>query len=218
MKSALFVYGGWEGHEPKACSEFFADLLAGQGFKADVSDSLDRFVDAEKLKAYDLIVPCISMGSITDEQEAGLLAVVKGGVNIAGWHGGMADSFRNNTKYQYMVGGQFVAHPGNIIDYTVHITDPNHPITRGISDFTMHSEQYYMHIDPSNNVLATTTFNADHDDWIDGCVMPVVWTRRYGEGRVAYASVGHVRADFEVPEAREIVRRGMLWAAGVLEA
>jgi type 1 glutamine amidotransferase len=216
MKSALFVYGGWEGHEPQACAELFASVLAEDGFKTEISDSLDVYLDAEKLKAYDLIVPVVTMSRITDEQETGLLTAVKGGVNIAGWHGSMADSFRNNPNYQYMVGGQWVAHPGNIIDYTIQITDHDHPITQGISDFAMHSEQYYMHVDPSNRVLATTTFNADHDEWIDGTVMPVIWTRNYGKGRVFYASVGHVRADFEVPEAREIVRRGMLWAAGEL--
>lgn len=213
---ALFVYGGWEGHEPELCVELFAELLAQAGFDTETSDSLDIYLDSAKLKSFNLIVPVVTMSSITDEQEAGLLESVRNGVNIAGWHGGMADSFRNNVNYQYMVGGQWVAHPGNIIDYTVEVTDRDHPIMKGIADFRMHSEQYYMHVDPSNNVLATTTFTAEHDYWIAGCVMPVVWTRTYGKGKVFYCSLGHVRADFDTPEAREIVRRGMLWAAGAL--
>jgi type 1 glutamine amidotransferase len=125
----------------------------------------------------------------------------------------MADAFRNNTNYQFMVGGQWVAHPGNIIDYTVHITDREDPITAGLDDFAMHSEQYYMHVDPANEVLATTTFSGQYCAWVDGVVMPVVWKRRWGAGRIFYASVGHVAADFDVPEAKEIVRRGLLWAA-----
>jgi type 1 glutamine amidotransferase len=124
----------------------------------------------------------------------------------------MADSFRNNTEYQFMVGGQWVAHPGNIIHYRVNIVDQADPITAGLSDFDMHSEQYYMHVDPSNEVLATTTFRGDVLPWIDGVVMPVVWKRRWGDGRVFYSSLGHVSKDFDVPEAREIVRRGLLWA------
>ncbi|HMO59962.1 MAG TPA: ThuA domain-containing protein, partial [Roseiflexaceae bacterium] len=127
--------------------------------------------------------------------------------------GGMADAFRNNTEYQFMVGGQWVAHPGNIIDYTVNITNHEHPITAGLADFRMHSEQYYMHVDPSNTTLATTTFSAEYCPWIEGTVMPVAWTRMWGTGRVAYASVGHVASDFDVPEARTIVQRGMLWAS-----
>jgi type 1 glutamine amidotransferase len=111
-----------------------------------------------------------------------------------------------------MVGGQWVAHPGNIIDYTVQITNRDDPITAGLDDFSMHSEQYYLHVDPSNEVLATTTFSGEYAPWIDGCVMPVVWKRRWGEGRVFYCSLGHVVADFDVPEARELVRRGIHWA------
>jgi hypothetical protein len=125
----------------------------------------------------------------------------------------MGDSFRNNTEYQFMVGGQWVAHPGGVIDYRVNIINHTDPITKGLPDFDMHSEQYYMHTDPSNEVLATTTFTGAHCAWIGGAVMPVVWKRRWGAGRVFYTSLGHVAADFRVPEAAEIVRRGMLWAA-----
>jgi hypothetical protein len=124
----------------------------------------------------------------------------------------MGDSFRNNVKYQFMVGGQWVAHPGGVIDYHVDITKPDDPLVAGLGGFDMHSEQYYMHVDPSNQVLATTTFSGQHAPWIDGVVMPVVWKRSYGQGRVFYCSLGHVARDFDVPQAREIVRRGMLWA------
>ena len=57
------------------------------------------------------------------------------------------------------------------------------------------------------------TFTGEHADWIAGTVMPVVWKRRFGAGRVFYSSLGHVRKDFDVPEACEIQRRGMLWAS-----
>ncbi|MBU2437935.1 MAG: ThuA domain-containing protein, partial [Acidobacteria bacterium] len=133
---------------------------------------------------------------------------------IAGWHGGLADSFRSNTEYQFMVGGQWVAHPGGVIPYDVQIIDHDHIITRGLKDFSMNSEQYYMHVDPINDVLATTTFSGNHAAWIDGAVVPVVWTKTYGKGKVFYTSLGHVSKDFDVPEARAIVQRGMLWAAG----
>lgn len=132
----------------------------------------------------------------------------------AGRHGGIGDSFRNNTEFQFMVGGQWVAHPGGVIDYDVNITDHKDPVTKGLKDFHMVSEQYYMHVDPNVKVLATTTFNGDHASWIDGHVMPVVWKTQYGEGRVFYSSLCHVVSDFEVPEAFEIMKRGILWAAG----
>jgi type 1 glutamine amidotransferase len=212
MKSALFVWGGWSGHEPKQTADIFSACLQAEGYQTELTDTLDVYLDAEKLQSFDLIVPIFTMSTITEEQEKGLLNAVQSGVGIGGWHGGMADSFRNNPNYQFMVGGQWVAHPGGIIDYRVNITNHNDPITAGIDDFDMHSEQYYMHVDPSNEVLATTTFNGKHAPWIDGTVMPVVWKRRWGQGKVFYCSLGHVAKDFDVPEAREIVRRGLLWA------
>lgn len=216
MAKALMVWGGWEGHEPEQCVDLFAPLLEQAGFEVELSDTLDAFLEAEKMAALDLIVLSWSMGTLTPEQQRGLLEAVKGGVGIAGWHGGLSDAFRNNVDYQFMVGGQWVAHPGNIIDYTVNIIDHDDPITRGIADFAVHSEQYYMHVDPSNQVLATTTFSGEHVPWIEGVVMPQVWKRMYGRGKVFYSALGHVAADFEVPEVKEIQRRGMLWAAGVL--
>lgn len=213
MKRALIVWGGWEGHEPKQCAEIFAPWLHAQGYEVIVSNTLDTYTDKDLMQSLNLIVPIWTMGTITPEQEAGLLDAVRGGVGIAGWHGGMGDSFRNNTEYQFMVGGQWVAHPGNIIDYEVNIIKPEDPIVAGLSDFRMHSEQYYMHVDPSNEVLATTTFSDEYCEWIAGTVMPVVWKRRYGKGRVFYSSLGHVAEDFEVPEALEIMKRGMLWAS-----
>src|SRR5438128_2498627 len=157
MPSALLVSGGWEGHQPHECAELWAEILRGEGFDVQLADTLDAYLDAERLRALSLIVPIWTMGVITPDQERGLLQAVAGGVGIAGWHGTMGDSFRNNPEYQFMVGGQWVAHPGNIIEYDVNIVNHDDPITAGLADFHMRSEQYYMHVDPSNEVLATTT-------------------------------------------------------------
>lgn len=218
-KRALMVWGGWEGHEPRECVELFADVLRGEGFEVRVEDHLDVYLDEPYMRSLDLVVPIWTMGEISKEQARGLLAAVRGGVNVGGWHGGMCDAFRTNTEYHFMTGGQFVCHPGNIIDYAVDIADPDHPVTRGLGSFAMRSEQYYMHVDPSNHVLATTTFSGEHAgiDWVKGTVMPVAWTRPYGAARVFFTSLGHVRSDFDVPEARELTRRGLLWAAGALD-
>jgi uncharacterized protein len=111
------------------------------------------------------------------------------------------------------VGGQWVAHPGNIIDYHVDIAPVSDPVTAGLARFPYRSEQYYMHVDPSNNVLATTTFSGEHASWIHGVTMPVVWKRLHGKGRVFYSALGHVAAEFEVPEMATMLRRGLQWAA-----
>jgi type 1 glutamine amidotransferase len=211
-KKALIFYGGWEGHEPEKTSQRFADILEGHGYTVDRVPNLDPLTDAERMAGYDLIVPMYTQSEISKAEEKGLLDAVKAGAGLGGWHGGMGDAFRNSTEYQFACGGQWVAHPGNIIDYTVDITVHDDPITEGLSGFQMHSEQYFMHVDPSNEVLVTTTFTGEHAPWVAGAVMPVVWKRKYGEGKVFYCSLGHVDADFEVPEAQALVERGLLWA------
>ncbi|MCB0182615.1 MAG: ThuA domain-containing protein, partial [Caldilineaceae bacterium] len=202
------VWGGWDGHEPKLCVDVFAPMLRERGFDVTISDTLDSYLNQELMQALDLVVPIWTMGTITKEQEKGLLDAIASGVGIAGHHGGMGDSFRNNVDYQWMVGGQWVAHPGNVIDYEVNIINHDDPITAGLDDFAMHSEQYYMHVDPSNEVLATTTFSGQYAEWVTGTVMPVVWKRRWGKGRVFYSSLGHKAHDFNVPQAKEIQIRG----------
>lgn len=217
QRTALMVWGGWEGHEPKQCADIFAPWLESQGFKVEISHSLDAYLDLDKLKTLDLIVHIFTMSDIKPEQERNLEEAVKSGVGLAGWHGGLADAHRSNVEYEFMVGGQWVAHPGGVIDYDVDITNPSDPITKGLKRrFHMKSEQYFMQVDPIVDVLATTTFSGQHAPWIDGLVMPVVWKKLYGKGRVFYTSLGHVAADFDVPEAREIVKRGLLWAARVM--
>ncbi len=211
-RQALMVVGGWEGHEPVQCAEIAAALLRREGFEVAVSNTLEVYTDAAIMKKADLIVPVWTMGEIKREQAQCLLEAVKNGAGLAGWHGGMCDAFRQNTGYQFMCGGQWAAHPGGIIDYTVNISEPDDPVVTGLTDFKMHSEQYYMHVDPGNRVLATTTYTGEHAPWIEGTVMPVVWKRQYGSGRVFYTSLGHVAADFDVPQVPEILRRGMLWA------
>lgn len=204
---ALIIYGGWDGHEPVQVSEVLADALAQSGFDVERSDTLDSLLDEDGLGELDLIVPLWTMGEISNEQWSGLSAAVRGGVGVAGQHGGMGDAFRANTDYQFMVGGQWVAHPAGVIDYRVHILDHADPITAGLDHFEMHSEQYYMHVDPAVHVLATTTFE------FNGCTMPVAWKTMWGKGRVFYSSLGHVAGDFDVPEALTIQARGMVWAA-----
>ena len=216
MKKALMVWGGWEGHEPEQCVKVFAPILEQSGFQVEISDTMDAYCDETKMQALNLIVPMWTMGTISGEQELGLLKAVRSGVGLAGWHGGMCDSFRNNTSYQFMTGGQWVAHPGNIMDYTVNIVDQrtrNHARHQRFFDalgavlFAHRSGQITCW--RPRHLAANRKICRGFKD----VVMPVVWTKMWGEGRVFYSSLGHVAADFDGAEVREIQTRGMLWAA-----
>jgi hypothetical protein len=212
MRKALIAWGGWEGHTPERSANIIRDMLERNGFDIRIGHGTALFADPD-LGKFDLIVPVITMSPIEKPELQGLTQAIRNGTGLAGFHGTMGDSFRNEPDYQFMVGGQWVAHPGNIIDYKVNITRPDDPIMEGITDFPYTSEQYYMHVDPSNEVLATTTFTGDHAYWIDGVVMPVAWKRKYGKGRVFYSSLGHQAKEFDVPQMKTIFRRGANWAA-----
>lgn len=211
-KSVLLVYGGWEGHKPEEFKDLFLPWLKDQDFEVVVSNSLDIYSDKEIMNKTDLIIQAVTMGEITKEQESGLIEAVKNGTGLAGCHGGLGDSFRPNTGFLFMVGGQFVAHPGGQIKYKVSINNHTDPITKGLSDFYVNTEQYYMLVDPGVEVLASTTFTGEHASWVDGVKMPVVWKKRFGKGKVFYSSIGHSTSDFDVPEVMEIMKRGILWA------
>jgi uncharacterized protein len=212
MKKALIVWGGWHGHEPEQCAQIVRGMLQRQGFEVRVEAKTAAFADPA-LHELDLIVPIYTMSKLEKPECANLTAAVRSGVGLAGFHGGMCDAFRDSVDYQFMCGGQWVAHPGNIIDFRVNVTRPDDPVMAGLTDFDYRSEQYYMHVDPSNEVLATTTFGGQHAPWIEGVVMPVVWKRRHGAGRVFYSALGHVAAEFQVAQMATLFERGLLWAA-----
>jgi hypothetical protein len=212
MREALIVWGGWSGHEPEQCAQFVAEMLEAEDFKVYVEDTTEAFADPA-IADMSLIVPMCTMWQIEKEEVDNLTAAVLNGVGLGGFHGGMGDSFRQVIEYQFMCGGQLVAHPGNMIDYRVDITRPDDPIMRGLNSFQHHSEQYYMHVDPANEVLATTTVSGEHAPWLAGVVVPVVWKRRHGQGRVFYSALGHVVDELRQPEIGTILKRGLLWAA-----
>ena len=211
MKKALIVWGGWDGHDPEQGAHIIAEMLRGDGFEVQIETQTKAFLDPN-LKDFSLIVPIYTMSKIEKDECAALVAAVESGVGLGGYHGGMGDAFRDAVDYQFMVGGQWVAHPGNVIDYRINVTS-NDPIVAGIADFDYTSEQYYMHTDPSNEVLATTTFSGEHAPWTKGVVMPVVWKKMYGKGRVFYSALGHKATEFNVPQMKTILHRGLLWAA-----
>jgi hypothetical protein len=212
MKSALIVYGGWSGHDPEECAAIYRRWLHEDGFSVRMATETSAFADPS-IHDLSLIIPIYTMSKIEKAEAENLSKAVENGVGLAGHHGGMSDAFRESVEYQFMVGGQWVAHPGNIIDYTVEVADPLDPVMAGIKSFAYTSEQYYMHVDPSNHVLATTTFTGEHASWIEGVKMPVVWKRQHGKGRVFHSTLGHQAKEFENREMATILRRGMNWAA-----
>jgi type 1 glutamine amidotransferase len=212
-RQALVVRGGWAGHVPVEATDGFLPFLRDRGFDVVVSDDLDVYTDDELMGSTDLVVQCWTMGEITKDQSEGLAAAIGAGTGLAGWHGGIVDSFRASPNYLQLTGGQFTCHPGNFIDYDLEVSADraDHEIVAGISTVALHTEQYWVLTDDMNDVLATTTVRPG-PDWA-GVTVPAVWTRQWGRGRVFVCTVGHHLPDLEVPEIRTIIQRGMVWAS-----
>lgn len=214
MKKALIFYGGWEGHTPFETAEIFETWLKDEGYHVTKSDSMDILNNYEDISKMDLFVPMCTMGNISGEQLKNISEAVSNGAGLAGCHGGMCDSFRNSTDWQFMTGAQWVAHPGNSdVTYKVNLKNGN-LFTEGLSDFEYTGEQYYLHIDPAVTVHATTMFPvADGNHASNGAVwMPVIFTKKWGKGNVFYFSLGHTYKDFEIPQVKTIMKRGLIWA------
>ena len=232
-RSALIVRGGWDGHMPVETTDSFVGFLEEHGFSVVIEESNEVYADAERMAGVDLIVQVVTMSTISDEALAGLIKAVRAGTGMVGWHGGIADSYRNSADYLQMIGGQFAHHASrnppeqktgeqadNYEDYTVEITGlgRTHPITEGIEDFDLTTEQYWVLSDDYNQVLATTTqAKRDFDAWDRPVTFPAVWTRQWGEGRIVVSTPGHRIEIVENPSVRRIIERGLLWAARAAE-
>ncbi|KQO65000.1 ThuA domain-containing protein [Curtobacterium sp. Leaf261] len=212
-RRALVVRGGWDGHAPVEGTDRFLDFLRGSGFDVRVEDSPAVYADASVMADVDLVLQSVTMSSATDEQVAGLRAAVERGTGLVGWHGGIADSFRASAEYLQLIGGQFVAHPDAPVQHSIDMTDlgHEHPITAGLDDFTLDTEQYWVLSDDLNDVLATTTHTA-RGQWARAVTVPAVWTRAWGAGRIVVVTPGHDVQILDHPSVRSMIERGVLWA------
>ncbi|MFQ3669988.1 MAG: ThuA domain-containing protein [Verrucomicrobiia bacterium] len=209
VKRALLLAGGWQGHQPEAVARLFSQALAQQGFHTQIETSLDILDDLQTLASLHVLIPCWTMGTLSAPKTANLTTAVRNGLGLAGCHGGMGDAFRGNTDYEWMVGGHFVGHP-HVGDYTIHCRRPDHPAMRSFPrQLPYRSEQYYMLVDPGNDILADTEYTHEQRT----CSMPVVWTKTWGQGRVFYSALGHAVEEFsDYPEVLDLMVNGITWA------
>jgi hypothetical protein len=211
MPRALIVWGGWDGHKPRETAEVLRQILLPHDYDVIVTSDVAA-LGAADIGTMDLIIPYLTDAEIEKQTALNLTAAVRTGSGLGGHHAAMATSFRRSTDFQFLTGVQWVAHPGNIVDYRVDITRPDDPLVAGIASFNYRSEQYYLHYDPSVEILATATFTGEHDAATTGIVMPVVFKRQFGQGRIFYLALGHVPEELTHPAVRTMLERGLLWA------
>lgn len=228
-KQALIVRGGWDGHQPVQTTDAFVPYLQQQGYQVRIEDETSVYADAEFMATVDLIVQVVTMSTIEADELKGLRTAIANGTGMAGWHGGIADSYRSSDGYLQLIGGQFAHHQArarpeelkgeaadNYVRYTVDIRPERsgHPIVAGLDDFELETEQYWVLSDDYNDVLATTTIPArDFDGWNRPITCPAIWTREWGQGKIFVCTPGHDLPVVQHPSVRTIIERGLLWAS-----
>lgn len=227
-RRALVVRGGWEGHSPTETTDLFLPFLERSGFEVRIEESGEVYADPDLMASTDLILQCVTMSEISRDATDGLRRAVANGMGLAGWHGGIADSYRGSSDYLQLIGGQFATHPSkdpsetvgeasdNFLRHSIEMTDlgRTHPITSGIGDITLETEQYWVLSDELNEVLATTTHPAQpYHPWHRAVTTPAIWTRAWGQGRVFVATPGHSADVLQNDQIRTIIERGLLWAS-----
>lgn len=228
QRQALVVRGGWDGHQPVEATDLFVPHLREHGYDVRIEESPEPYADRGLMAEVDLVVQCMTMFTIEADQLDGLRAAVAAGTGLAGWHGGIADSYRNSSDYLQLIGGQFACHPGkhpteltgeqadNYVPYTVNLLPAaaDHPITAGLADFDLVTEQYWVLADSYNDVLATTTQQVrEWDPWHRPVTSPAVWTRQWGRGRVFVCTPGHNVDVLLDDTVNTLIKRGLLWAS-----
>jgi len=229
-KLAIVVRGGWDGHSPVEATNMFIPHLEANGFEVRIFDSPAPYADAALMAQTDLIMQCNTMSTIERDQVRGLKQAIHNGTGMAGWHGGIADSYRDSSEYLHLIGAQFAEHPSlhdpatdtmtgperNYVPYRVNMLPEaaDHPITQGLSDFELVTEQYWVLWDRYLDVLATTTQRVrPWDPWNREVTSPAIWTRQWGKGRIFVCTPGHSLDVLEHPTVRTVVERGLLWAS-----
>ncbi len=213
----LVTYGG-HGFQREP---FFAMFDAMEGIEYDMAE-LPKQADMLKPgleKKYDVIARYDMVGAVPEEQRKQFVALLEEGIGLVSMHHNLG-AHRSWDKYTEIIGGKFVFKPqkidgkqvpkstwahGQTLD--IQVAKPNHSITRGVEDFSIHDETYGdFYTSPEVTVLLTTD-NPKNDPEIG-------WTTSYGNSRVFYFMLGHDGHAFENPNYRKLLKQGIVWAAG----
>jgi len=199
MKSILIIWGGWQGHDPQGVAEKLANILTDHRYQVDVRSDLGVLIN-ENLKTYDVLIPIWSCGIASPIYIQPLLEAIESGLGLVTWHGGI--NWFDQADYYDLIGAYYLRDTP-VESYSVQLED--HAFTKGLTDFDIKSETYYMLVNPMNTLLATTSCK--------GHRLPLMWTKTYGAGRVFYSSLAHDLDQLFMPDHLSILLRAIEWAA-----
>ncbi len=180
----------------------------------DVTVSMDKEVFASPhLSDYSALVLCYGFWNEPDPSEpakTGLVNYVKKGGNVVALHFACS-SFQDWSEYAQLLGRVWkkgVGGHGPYGEFTVNIKNQEHPVTKGLEDFKTEDELYAkLTGDAEIEVLASA-----YSDWSKN-VEPMVFAKRYGEGRVIQNVLGHGIDSKQNANYQKLLVRCVEWAA-----
>ena len=201
----ILVFVGSEGiyHDHPGQGRYLTDLL-DQDDRVEADLSRDYEVMAGGLAEYDATLFFTDVGHLSKAQEQGLLHFIERGGGFFGLHTADA-SFRDNAGYHRMLNGFFDGH-SPYMDFTVAISDSDHPIAAGLEDFAVTDELHYLKHDPGRSHHIMHAYDPGR-----GETHVMAYHHTFGKGRVFFFALGHDMAGMENLSFQEVVRRGALW-------
>ncbi|MBM4032008.1 MAG: ThuA domain-containing protein [Planctomycetes bacterium] len=218
-KTRVLVVTGGHGFDQKAFLGMFEgcdDLAVTHAPQKDQCEFLDDISQWQ----YDVVVQYHLSQGISEKRKANFFALMDKGVGVVTLHHALS-AFQAWADYRTIIGGRSYLRPteekgvkypqttdAQVPKYTVHIEDRDHPITRGIEDFTMEKDEPYHRyvVDPASHVILTTDCPASD--------RAIGWVSQCRKARSVYLQPGHAGPAFQNRPYREIIIRAVRWAAG----
>ncbi len=204
-KLKLLIFVGTEGiyHDHAGNGQFLTAMINDtDDIAADFSQDYDALADG--LGGYNTVLFYTDVGELTTAQKRGLLSYIRTGGGFFGLHTAAA-SFRESEGYHSMLNGFFDGH-SPYMNFTVNVSDKEHPITEGLGDFEVTDELYYLKHNPAVSHHLMHAYDETKDE-----THVMAFHHTYGEGRVFYFALGHDMAVLENPSFQTVIRRGALW-------
>jgi hypothetical protein len=215
------VLTGGHGFQEKPFVAMFNAMEGIEATHVALKDHSEIFEDVSDWP-YDTIVLYNMTQNISEKRRKNFLSLLDKGVGLVVLHHAMA-AWQGWPEFREIVGGQFLLKPTTIggvkyeksgwkhgVDYTVHVADPKHPVTRGVKDFEIHDETYCRYwVSPKAHVILTTDEKTSDE--------AIGWTRTYKRAKVCYLINGHDGKAYANPSYRRLVACAIRWTAGAVE-
>lgn len=203
-RKKILLYQGGRYSSKDVSFKHFKNILTD--YIIDTFEDVQIF-NSDKFFEYIAAIFYSQGGELTNKQEMNILEFIKAGRGFIGLHGASA-SFKSHSKYFEMLGGRFIEHK-RVKSFKVINIEKQHPITRGLEDFTVRDEPYRHEFSMSKDIRILAI--GDYQDVDNPNLEPIMWTKSYGEGRVFYCSLGHRTNSLKSPIFQKIIQRAVKW-------